>query len=78
MIKTTGDKMKTSIRRKMIFAVVLNFLCITALLVSVSILSISDVLDDDSSEILRLKCSESAQQPDEELSADIAEVRLDV
>ena len=46
--------MKTSIRRKMIFAVVLNFLCITALLVSVSILSISDVLDDDSSEILRL------------------------
>ncbi len=57
----------------MIFAVVLNFLCITALLVSVSILSISDVLDDDSSEILRLKCSESAQQPDEELSADIAE-----
>ena len=67
MIKTTGDKMKTSIRRKMIFAVVLNFLCITALLVSVSILSISDVLDDDSSEILRLKCSESARQINEEL-----------
>ena len=62
----------------MIFAVVLNFLCITTLLVSVSILSISDVLDDDSSEILRLKCSESAQQINEELSADIAEVKLDV
>lgn len=51
----------------MIFAVVLNFLCITVLLVSVSILSISDVLDDDSSEILRLKCSGSAQQINEEL-----------
>lgn len=66
-IKTTGDKMKRSIRRKIISAVVINFLCITVLLVSASILSISDVLDDDSSEILRLKCSESAQQINEEL-----------
>lgn len=59
--------MKSSIRRKIISAVVLNFLCITVLLVSVSILNISDVLDDDSSDILRLKCSESAQQINEEL-----------
>lgn len=66
-IKTTGDKMKRSIRRKIISAVILNFLCLTALLVGVSIFSISGVLDDDSSEILRLKCSESAQQINEEL-----------
>lgn len=66
-IKTTGDKMKRSIRRKIISTVVLCFLVLTALLVSASIFSISDVLDDDSSEILRLKCSESAQQINEEL-----------
>lgn len=41
---------------------VLSFLCLTALLVSISLLSISSVLDDDSSEIMRLKCSESAQE----------------
>lgn len=66
-IKTTGDKIKRSIRRKMSFTVVLCFLVPAALLVSASIFSISDVLDDDSSEILRLKCSESAQQINEEL-----------
>ena len=66
-IKTIGDKMKRSIRRKIISTVVLCFLVLTALLVSASIFSISDVLDDDSSEILRLKCSESAQQINEEL-----------
>ena len=66
-IKTTGDKMERSIRRKMIFTVVLCFLVPAVLLVSASIFSISDVLDDDSSEILRLKCSESAQQINEEL-----------
>lgn len=59
--------MKRSIRRKIISTVVLCFLVLTALLVSASIFSISDVLDDDSSEILRLKCSESAQQINEEL-----------
>lgn len=66
-IKTTGDKMKVSIRRKIISTVVVCFLVLTVLLVSASIFSISDVLDDDSSEILRLKCSESAQQINEEL-----------
>lgn len=49
------------------FTVVLCFLVPAVLLVSASIFSISDVLDDDSSEILRLKCSESAQQINEEL-----------
>ena len=67
MIKTTGDRMKRSIKRKIISAFAVLFLCLTALLVFVSIVSISDVLDDDSSEILRLKCSESAQQINEEL-----------
>ena len=41
---------------------VLSFLCLTALLFSISLLSISSVLDDDSSEILQLKCNESAQE----------------
>lgn len=59
--------MERSIRRKMIFTVVLCFLVPAVLLVSASIFSISDVLDDDSSEILRLKCSESTQQINEEL-----------
>ena len=72
-IKTTGDKMKRSIRRKIISTVVLCFLVLTALLVSASIFSISDVSDDDPSGILRLKCSKSVQQTDEELSADIAD-----
>lgn len=51
----------------MIFTVVLCFLVPAALLVSASIFSISDVSDDDSFEILRFKCSESAQQINEEL-----------
>lgn len=59
--------MERSIRRKMIFTVVLCFLVPAVLLVSASIFSISDVLDDDSFEILRFKCSESAQQINEEL-----------
>ena len=66
-IKTTGDKIKRSIRRKMNFSVVLCFLVPAVLLVSASIFSISDVSDDDSFEILRFKCSESAQQINEEL-----------
>ena len=54
--------MKRSIKTKIISIMVLSFLCLTALLVSISLLSISSVLDDDSSEILQLKCSESAQE----------------
>ena len=49
------------------FIVVLCFLVPAVLLVSASIFSISDVSDDDSFEILRFKCSESAQQINEEL-----------
>ena len=54
--------MKRSIKTKIISIMVLSFLCLTALLFSISLLSISSVLDDDSSEILQLKCSESAQE----------------
>lgn len=59
--------MKHSIKRKIINTAVLNFLCLTALMVLVSIFCISDVLDDDSSEIMQLKCSESAREINEEL-----------
>lgn len=65
--RKTGDLMKRSIKTKIISIMVLSFLCLTALLVSISLLSISSVLDDDSSEIMRLKCSESAQEISESL-----------
>ena len=58
-IKTTGDKIKRSIRRKMNFIVVLCFLVPAALLVSASIFSISDVSDDNSFEILRLNAAKA-------------------
>ncbi|MGN0552146.1 MAG: diguanylate cyclase [Oscillospiraceae bacterium] len=63
----TGDLMKRSIKTKIISVVVLSFLCLTALLVVVSIWNISNVLDEDSSEIMELKCSESAQEISESL-----------
>lgn len=59
--------MRFSIKKKIIYTVFLNFLCLTALLVFVSIVCISDVLDDDSSEIMRLECNESVQEINEEL-----------
>lgn len=66
-IKTTGDRMKNSVKKKIIQTVLLNLLGLTMLLVFVSIISISNVLDDDSSEIMQHQCSESAQQINEEL-----------
>lgn len=59
--------MKRSIKTKIISVVVLSFLCLTALLVVVSIFNINNVLDEDSSEIMELKCSESAQEISESL-----------
>lgn len=59
--------MRFSIKKKIIYTVIFNFLCLTALLVFVSIVCISDVLDDDSSQIMQLECSESVQEINEEL-----------
>ncbi|MGN1136355.1 MAG: diguanylate cyclase [Oscillospiraceae bacterium] len=59
--------MKRSIKTKIVSVVVLSFLCLSALLVFVSIWNISNVLDEDSSEIMKLKCSESAQEISESL-----------
>ncbi len=59
--------MRFSIKKKIIYTVIFNFLCLTALLVFVSIVCISDVLDDDSSQIMLLECSESVQEINEEL-----------
>lgn len=60
--KTRGDRIKNSVKRKIIQTVLLNLTGLTMLLVLVSIFSISNVLDDDSSEIIQLQCSENAQQ----------------
>ena len=60
--KTKGDRMKNSVKRKIIQTVLLNLPGLTMLFVLVSIFSISNVLDDDSSEIMQLQCSENAQQ----------------